>query len=162
MALDYQALMARIVVNEKAALAALSPTVVADAVPRFWHTQESFPYFTNRLGPLTVDYDSEDLDLVTQDVTMRLVIGHLTSGYAGENDDRLQLWLPQLHEYFNEREGLQSATYPIHMTNLTRARIVSSTGYTVFVNSATGGVSQVGAELTIRCELDHAIEQIYA
>lgn len=162
MALDYQALMARIVVNEKAALAALSPTVVADAVPRFWHTQESFPYFTNRLGSLSVDFDSEDIDLVTQDVTMRLVIGHLTSGYVGENDDKLQLWLPQLHEYFNEREGLQSATYLTRLTNLTRARIVSGTGYIVFVNSPIGGVAQVGAELTIRCELDHDIQHVYS
>jgi len=162
MALDFAELMDRIVVNEKAALTALTTPVTADAVPYFFHVQESWPYFTNRLGPYTVGDDSEDVDTITIDILMRLVIAHLSSGYKGENDDKLALYAAQVIEYFNEREWLQSATYPAALRYLVRARIRAGTGYTVFVNSGVGGVTQIGTEFTLRCELMHDIEQVYA
>lgn len=161
MAIDLESALLRLCAIEKEALAALSPTVLSDAYPRFYFAGESFPYFTHRLGPMNVDADSEDFDIYVYDVVIRLVIGHITSGYAGENDEKLQEWLPQLVEYINERELLQSATYATELTALTRARVVSATGYAVFVNSAIGSTQQVGTEITVRLEFEEDITQAY-
>lgn len=161
MALGLTELMARNVAIDKEAFAALSPVVTLDSKPYFWHTQEAFPYMTNRLGPYQVGDDSEDIDTITLTVLKRLVIGHLTAGYAGENDARLTAWVAQVIEFYNEREWLQSVTYPDEMRYLIRARIVSGTGYTVFVNSSIGGTQQVGTEFSLECEFMHDILQSY-
>lgn len=163
MALDYAGVLNRLVVIGPAALLAGSrPPNTVHAKPYFWHVSEQFPYFTNRAAPWTLDENSEDIDVIQQDFVMRLVIGHLASGYNGERDEEFNLWLPQLMEYVSEREWLQSPAYPTKPVNLTRARLVNGTGYTAFRNSAVGNTVQIGTELTIRCEFDHDIQQVYA
>jgi hypothetical protein len=164
MALDVQGVMNRVVALEKEALAALSPSVTCDAVPRFWHVQESFPFWTNRLSSIevaagTTDY-GEEFDSYTYNVSMRLIIGHITGSYTGEKDTSLQTYIPQVIQYFNERELLQSAAYPAAPDDLIRARMVSCTGYTQFVNNGSGS-TQVGTEFTLRCEFAEEIEQQY-
>lgn len=162
MTVNVEELMLRMVAQEKEAMAALSPAVIVDAVPLFVWAQEAFPYFTNRLGTITVaqDEDSEDFDVYTYEVTLRLVIGHVTEGYKGETDTRLQRWIPHLIKFFNERELLQSAAYPLALDALTRARVASCTGFAVFANSIVGS-QQVGTEITVRCEFEEPIEQQY-
>jgi hypothetical protein len=158
MAVDAEELLLRMAALEEEAMEALDKR--ADAKPYFFHTQEAFPYFTNRLGDITVDSDSEEIDLYTYEIVVRLVIGHRTEGYTGETDSALQSYIPHLIQYFNERELLQSEVYPDAMDNLTRARVVSCRGYTEFVNSGVGG-SQIGTEITLRAELEDEIEQAY-
>lgn len=159
MAIDLQNLLLRLCAIEEEALAALS--MPSDAIPRFWFAGEAFPYLTHRLGTIAVGEDSEDFDTYDVDVVIRLVIGHITSGYKGENDDKLTTWLPQLINYIDERELAQSAAYPTELTDLIRIRVVSSTGYAVFVNSAIGNVQQVGTEITVRAEFEKDITQAY-
>lgn len=163
MGINVVELMARMVAQEKAAMLALATPVTADAVPYFWHSQEAFPYFTNRVAPITVeqDEDSEDIDVYTYDIIARLVIGHVTSGYKGEPDANLQTYIPHLIEYLNERELLQTAAYPLALDNLTRARVTGSNGYAVFNNQAIGLPTQVGTEFTVRCEFTYEIRQQY-
>lgn len=160
MAINVEALMLRLAALEKEALGALSPAVIADAVPRFVWAQEAFPYFTNRLGAIGVDEDSEDFDVYTIDVVARLVIGHVTEGYVGETDTRLQTWIPHLIQYVNKRQLLQSAAYPLALDDITQARVVSCTGFTIFANTIIGA-TQVGTEFTIRAEFEMPIEQQY-
>lgn len=163
MALDYAGILNRFVVlEEEGLLAASTPPATVDAKPYFWFAPERFPYFTNRISTWTLDQNSEDVDVITQDFTVRLVIGHLTGGYTGERSDELNVWLPHMLEYFSEREWLQSATYPTKLANFTRARLVTGPGYTIFVNSTVGSVVQIGTEFTVRCEFDHEIQQLYA
>lgn len=162
MALGLTELMARNVAIDKEAFAALSSAVTVDSVPYFWYASEGFPYITNRLGPYEIGFDSEDIDTIQFSIIKRLVIGHLTAGYAGENDANLTAWTAHLIEFYNEREWLQSAAYPDEMRYLTRARIVRGTGYIVFSNSGVNGTVQVGTELTLQCEFTHDILQAYA
>ena len=63
--IDLAETLDRIVLIEKEALAALTPSVTADAVPRFLHVQEETPYWTNRMTTITVAGDSEDFDVDT-------------------------------------------------------------------------------------------------
>jgi len=65
-----------------------------DAWPQFFKAGESFPYFTNRIADLPVTDDgSQDEDVNTPLVIMRLVVAHLTSGYHGEPEHKLYEWM---------------------------------------------------------------------
>lgn len=159
---DFNALMDRVAALEKEAMAALSTPVTADATDFFYHTQGSYPFFVNRLGALAVpeDEDSEDFDVYDVDVVMRLVIGHMTQGYADEPENSLQTYVPQVVKYFNERELLQSATYTDALDGLIRARVTACRGLVVFQQTGTGDM-QVGTEFTLSCRFEEEIEQQY-
>lgn len=152
-------LLARVVAAQKEWAASVS--VTANAVPFFFHVQEAFPYFTNRVSGVDVGDDgSEDFDRDVYTVTMRLVVAHVTEGYVGEPETALYTYMPTIKTWFNEREWLQSAAYPTAMTGLIRARISAMTGLRVYDNA---GVSarQVGCEFSLTCEFDERIEQEY-
>lgn len=153
-------IMDRVVALQIEAMGALTPAVAVDAKPYFWHVQESFPYFVNRLSDFGIEGDSEDLDTENPPIIMRLVLGHLTGSYEGENDAKLLTYIPQIIKHFNERELLQSAAFPTPIPDLERARVTNCTGYRQWVHSGVGGM-QVGAEFTLRCEFRNAILQAY-
>lgn len=157
MAIDLESLFLRMAALEKEALASLS--VTADAVPYFFHQQEAYPYWTNRLGTIEVDADSEDLDLFRVEIIGRLLIGQVTDGIVrGENEARLQVYIPTVIQWINERELAQSATYPTALDNLVRVRVTDCRGYTEF---AAGSTAQVGTEFTFLAEFEEPIEQAY-
>lgn len=158
--LDYGNLLARIVAIEKESLAALSTPVTADAVPYFMHTQESFPYFTNRVSADDIQWDSEDYDSDVLQFTLRLVVGHITEGYSGVPESDLYTYIPQVKTYFNARENLQSAAYLARASGLIRARITAHLGFRVFQNAGISA-QQVGTEFTLTCDLTETITQAY-
>lgn len=154
---DLQSLFLRMAALEKEALASL--TVTADAVAFFFHQQERYPYFTNRLGQIEVDADSEELDLYQVEVIGRLIIGQVTDGIVrGENEARLQVYIPTVIQWVNERELAQSAAYPTALDNLVRVRVTACRGYTEF---AAGSTAQIGTEFTFVAEFEEPIEQAY-
>lgn len=158
--LDYNSLLTRVASIQVEALAALSPAVVADAKPYFFHEQESFPYFTNRIGGDEIGYDSQDFDRDTLQVIMRLVVGHITEGYVGQPETNLYTYIPAVKLYFNDRELLQSATYTTALTGLIEARIISHTGFRIFQSSGLSA-QQVGTEFVLQCLMDETIVQAY-
>lgn len=153
-------LLARVVAAQKAWGAEAG--VAVDAVPFFFHTQEAFPYFTNRVSNVIVGDDgSEDFDRDTYTVTMRLVVGHLTGGYKGEIETRLYAWMPSVKTFFNEREWLQTpGAYAAAMNSLIRARVTGMSGLRVFDNAGVS-VLQVACEFTLICEFDETINLEY-
>lgn len=161
MSIDAQALMDRVAALETEAMAVLSTPVTAEATDHFFYVQGSTPYFVNRLGEIVVEGDSEDFDLYTYDVVMRLIIGQITQGYQGEPENQLQTYIPQIIRYFNERELLQSVTYPTGLDNLHRARVVACSGLQVFRHTGATETLQVGTEWTLRCDFEEMIEQQY-
>lgn len=158
--IDYVNLLQRCAALQIEAMLHQSTPVTADAKPYFLHTQEAFPYFTNRIGGDEIDSDSQDFDRDTITVTMRLVIGHVTEGYQGEPETNLYTWMPVIKEYFNERELLQSAAYPTAMTSLIEARVTGHNGFRVFQNTGLSA-NQVGTEFTLTCQMDESIDQAY-
>lgn len=160
MPLNYVELLQRVAALEIEALAALTTPVTADAKPYFIHTQESFPYFTNRIGGDDIGSDSHDFDRDEITVVMRLVIGHTTEGYVGEPETNLYTYIPKVKEYFNERELLQSAAYPVAMISLLDARITGHNGFRIFQNTGLSA-NQVGTEFTLTCNFDESIDQAY-
>lgn len=156
--IDLNDLLARVCALDKEAM--LTIGVTADAVPYFFHTQESFPYFTHRISDDTVDDDSQDFDRDTYNVVIRLVIGHATEAYVGEPESLLYDAIPVIKEYFNEREELQSAAFATAMRNLIEARVIGSSGFRVFQNAGISA-QQVGTEFTLQCGFDETIDQAY-
>lgn len=141
--------------------AIVSTGQAVDGRAYFWYVGEGMPYVTARLGQITVDQDGEDLDSYSYLMTLRIVVGH-----AGEDyDGALEIWLsntiPILIQYLNQRELLQSVTYPIALDDLDFARVVGCTGYMHFLNSAIGSVVQIGTEITVRADFREEIVQVY-
>ena len=165
MPVDVQSMMNRYAQLEIEGMAALSSPVTADAVPFFFHSQEGVPYWVNRMGTFELDRVEdewgEEVDTILVENTARLVIGHLTSGYKGENDANLQLYVPHMIEYFNEHENLRTTTtYTTSLDHLIRARCTGGIAYGVFENR-TLGIQQVGAEFNLRAEFAIEITQQY-
>jgi hypothetical protein len=156
-------LLNRVVALQIEAMASLTPAVAADAKPRFYYTSEAFPYFTNRIVDTPISDDgSQDEDVNSPVLVMRLVVAHLTSGYHGEPEARLYEWLPHIKTYFNRRMWLQTASgpYAARMENLQSARVINGGGLRVFENAGINAM-QVGAEIQLQCIFDEFIEQVY-
>lgn len=152
MATDLNELLTRVGEIEVAALAAIPITpITADSKPYFIYTQEGFPYITHRVGGIEIEYDSEDFDRYIVTVISRLVIGHATANYVGINESDLYRCIPAIIHAINDNEGLVSASYPSHMTNLIEAtenRMKSCAGFRVFLDGGLKDVKQVGTEFT--------------
>jgi len=162
MTINAQELLLRVRDLEVEALEALAEVDNADAVEYFYHFQEAFPYFTNRIGGVDVGADSEEFDVYTYQVIMRLVIEHLTADYEGENESKLQLYIPQVINYFNSRALLQttSGSYDTAMIHLTEARIANSTGFRIFTDAGISA-QQVGTEFVLTCVFEEEITQAF-
>ena len=132
-----------------------------DAKAYFNHTQEGFPYWTNRMGPVVTESEIEDFEEDTYIFIMRLVIGHLTEGYEGEVEANLATWIPTIITYFNEREWLNTeTTYTAATRYLELARVTSCTGLRYFQSSGIGA-TQIGTEFTLTCKFTEDLTQAY-
>lgn len=152
---DLEAFMTRIAAVEVEAMTSI--TVSADAVPFFFHQQERYPYFTNRLGAIEVSGDGEELDIYRVEVIARLVIAQVTDGIVrGENEARLTAYIPTFIKWVNEHELAQSAAYLVPVDDLIRVRAESCRGYTEFQPSG-----QIGTEFTLVAEFEAPITQAY-
>lgn len=153
-------LLNRLAALEIEAMASIG--VVANAKPYALHTQEIFPYFTNRISqnPVTTD-GREVLDYNRPLVIIRLVVAHATEGYRGQPEANLYEWGPVVKTYIQSRMWLQSAAYPLRMNNLSaESRVTDNGGFRIFENSGLN-VNQVGRELQVQCVFDESIEQVY-
>lgn len=157
--LDLTSAFTRVVAMQKEIMTDLGET--ADAVPYFYHVQESFPYWTNRISNILIEDDgSEDFDRDTYIIVMRLIIGHLTEAFHGEVDAKLYNWIPEIIYFFNAREGLQSDSDTTWLNNLIRARVTSCIGFQIFQDSGLQ-VNQIGTEFNLTCQFDETIIKAY-
>lgn len=153
--------LSRIADMQVSALAGMTPSVKADAVPYYPYEQEAYPYFTNRLlGYRAVTSDDEE-GMVAEDVAydeyiiaMRLVMGHLKEGYEGDLPENLYEYVPVLIDYFDDHQLLTSTTYLTEL-NFVEPRGVLITGaspYGAFQNAGTIN-TQLGIEFSLRLPL---------
>jgi hypothetical protein len=134
-----------------------------DAFPRYFATGEAFPYTTHRIQAFPIDHEdnNQDEQFPQPRLVIRVVIGHLTTGYAGEPDERLHIFIPTLLSYMAQRRWFQSAAYPTPLDGLIYSEIVDAGGFMVFDNRGFAGTSQVGFELQIACTFTDSIVQAY-
>lgn len=162
MAIDVKALLNRICALETEATAAIGFT--STAVPRWEYQQEQTPYWRNRVASAQLDVslsdDGQEVDVYRYTVETALHYANISAGYAGEQDEAIQEIFPQIIQYFDEREVLQSTTYPAGMTFLRLSHFLAGQGYTLFSIGAAGGV-QAGSTFTWMCVFDRFITQAY-
>lgn len=151
-------LLNRCVALELEAMASIG--VSADAKAWFFHVQESFPYFTNRIAANQIGDDgSQDEDVNNPLVIARLIVGHITEGYRGQPESKLYEWGPIVKTWINRRQWLTSAAYPLRMNDIRSARVIDAGGFRAFQDSGIGTI-QVGREIQIQCIFDELIEQV--
>lgn len=137
--------MLRIAAMEEEALSG------SDAAPFWPYSQESFPYWTNRPAARSTDDWSEDIQVYRRQVLARLVIGHLESGYKGENADKLIDWMADIETYWREHPMLttDAGSYTSEPDYLfEEMRNLTDTGLVVFQNSGLMS-TQIGVEYTL-------------
>lgn len=161
-AIDTTELLARVCAIEQEATAALG--IVSDAVPRWQYQQEKTSYFRNRIVSVQLVTDAGDdgqeVDTYRYTIGSAFHYANVSAGYDGENDEALLTVIPQIIQYFDERETLQSAAYPVGMAWLRYAFFQSAEGYVNWPYGAAGGL-QMGAAFTFTCVFDKYIEQMY-
>lgn len=153
------AAMNRVVSMEKEAVVATYPGV--NAYPYLFHFQETFPYWTNALGPNEPRFDSELLSVRTYTVTARFIIGHLTEGYFGDLEATLYTDIPTIENFFMQRNQLTNTEYPNPLDQLSPVGIAIAVtqGLTVFENSGIP-VRQIGTEFRILLPFNITVEQL--
>lgn len=127
----------------------------SDARAYFDFSGGMFPYWKNRLGPTTYDFDSQDVQTETRQILMRLVIGHFTGDYLGQAEDMLGDYIEAVKQVFAQHPQLDSDTYPTEPTYTTAigASLQSDGGLQYFEIAPTISVFEVGVEFTLVVEL---------
>lgn len=165
MAFDLENAADRIAAIYAEALAALPTPVVLDTKPYMTHWQEAFPFATVQIGPVlapTEDDKGQDFDTYEITITGRLYVANLTDGVKGEVERKLQVWIPQVMEYFNARERLQSVAYPTRPNDLIAARVTESGGISILKAPWAGeGVSALGTVFTHELSALRFVQQVY-
>ncbi len=159
----YTDLIARACSIEEAAFLTLAPPKTIKAFPYYFATSEKLPYTTHRITGMPIDHsdDNQDEQFPQPRLVVRVVVGHLTDKYVGENDNLIYNYIDLLLPYMAQRRWFQSAAYPAPLDELIYSEVVDAGGFMVFDNRGFAGVSQVGFELTIACTFTESIIQAY-
>lgn len=164
MAIDASELLARVCAIEVEALNALTPPIASTAAPRWLYQQEACPYWRNRIVSVQLITDAlddgQEVDTYRYTVGAALHYANVSAGYDGEKDEDILAIVPQLIQYFDERELLQSASYLTPMAFLRLSYFQAGEGYVTFPYGAAGGV-QIGPTFTYTCIFDRLITQAY-
>lgn len=127
----------------------------SDSKPFWPYQQETFPYWTNRLGSTAIgdrqagNSGAEDIEQRSYTVLMRLVVGHITSGYEGERQDELYEWIVDIEDFFMENPMLTSALFPTEPDFLAyESELTSHTGLVIFANAGVFA-QQLGVEFSL-------------
>ncbi len=129
----------------------------------YFATSEKLPYTTHRIQGLPINYDgnSETEAFLNPRLVIRVVVGHLTDKYRGENDAIIDTYISLLVPYFANRKWFQSVAYPTRPLDLIYSEPIDAGGFMVFDNRGFAGVSQVGFELVIACRFPQYVDQVY-
>ena len=132
-----------------------------DTVPYFYHFQETFPYMTWRVAQDEISDEGEELDVDNYLIIGRLVVAHVTEGYAGEGEAMLYSFIPVIKTAFNRNINLQTpGAFTAPMTHLNEARLGRHTGYKIFMDSGIKS-QQIGCEFPLTCEFEQLIDYQY-
>jgi len=163
-------LLARLIAMEAEALDADVVTLMGGdgrtgitAVPTIFYEQSALPYIVHRVGPSIPENIAEDLSIRTYDVFIRVVIGHLTANYLGENEALVDEIIPLLEDYLLKHPMLTTAVsgaYPKGPVWLYTEGIElgETTGVISFEIGGIGSV-HVGEELAISVPVIRTLEQ---
>lgn len=159
---DLSELKARLCSLEIEALAALTPSIVCEAFPRWSGRSETGSYWINRTPLFSAEEAPDDYGdegaVYIYTVNSAFIAAPSMSNFVGETEDLLDFIAPQVVEYIDARAHLQSVDYPNAMLFLERASFLTG-GFTTV--PAVGGTQAEAAAFQWRCKFRKPIEQVY-
>ncbi len=154
----------RLVTIEKELTAILEPpdNVNLDAVPYGFYTQESFPYWTNRVLSYRESSDSQEFYVYTYRIQMRFIRGFVTEGELGGIETRLYTDIPNISTYFAARIRLQNNTDSTPLFDIAPKGAYITEMFALPSLLSDGiGQSVIGAEFIIEIPLEVQTQQAY-
>lgn len=79
----------------------------SDAVPVSAYTQESGPYWIIKIDAFNIETESENLEIITWQLSLELILATNTEGWDQEAEKRLQAIIPTVLQYFGRRRQLK-------------------------------------------------------
>lgn len=133
----------------------------SDAVPVFVYTQGGAPFWVNRVGSFTIELESQEIQVVTYQVTMRLVLNPITSGIEYEAERAIHTWLPTVTRYFGQRRQLKRTNSDAGLDFLDPRGAVITGGQADYNMQVTGtGTNLFGIDFTIEVPMLQYTDQL--
>lgn len=133
----------------------------SDAVTVDFYAQESPLYWTNQIGSFTTELLSENIQIVTYTIRMRLVLATVTEGFEQEAEKLIQTWLPVVLSYFGKRRQLKrtSADAPVQGLDPRGSLIIGGTARHDIQNSGIGQLMH-GIDFDIEVPMTFDTDQV--
>lgn len=133
----------------------------ADAVPVSFYAQEQPVYWTNKITSGTLERETQDIDVITYRITMRLVLALVTEGFNTDAEQKLHLWLPAILAYFARRRQLKRTSADSAVSYL-HPRGAAITDFQVRDDIQNSGIGQLmfGIDFTIEVPMYQTTEQL--
>lgn len=133
----------------------------ADAVPVSFYAQEQPTYWTNTITGGTLERETQDIDVMTYRITMRLVLALVTEGFNTEAEQKLHLWLPSILAYFGRRRQLKRTSADAAVAYLhPRGAAITDVQVRDDIQNSGIGQSMFGLDLTIEVPMYVTTEQV--
>lgn len=133
----------------------------SDAVALSFYAQEGTPYWTNTITGGTIELESEQLEVVTYTVNMRLVLAVVTEGVNLQAELSLQTQLPVILAYFGQRRQLKRTVADAPLLGLD-PRGAQITGFQVRddIQNSGIGVLMFGIDFNIEIPMIISTDQL--
>lgn len=136
----------------------------AKALTTSFGGSNSYPYGYVRVGNTSYEFDSEDMQIRTRQVTVRHIVGVITSGkYQGETDDLLAVDVDALETALANNPFLVTEAYPLannRWIDTLGAVLTSTIPFAVFGENG-GGIQEVGAQFTLEVKFRYNVTKSY-
>jgi hypothetical protein len=152
---DLTNMLSRLVEMQKAAYSG------SDAVPVSFYAQEATPYWTTRIDSALIEEESENLQIITYSINMRLVLASVTEGWDNEAEKLIATWLPTILLYFGQRRQLKRTSADTSPLNLDpRGSLITSANADYSMQNSGVGVTQFGIDFTIEVPMTQQTDQV--
>lgn len=161
---DIKTAKLRICALETAALSGLSTPISSYAFPRWYAKPEGggTPWWVNRVADFSsyeaADDYGEEMSIYHYTIVSRLIVGAVQAEYTGEMADALDDAIPEVVEYVDAHEMLQSASYTAMLSYLRRAHFTNGVGFVVTQHNDT---SVIAADFQWLLEFEKSLTQAY-
>jgi hypothetical protein len=131
-------------------------------VPTLFYEQSATPYIVHHVGTSVPDNLTEDMTLRTYEIFIRVVVGHITANYSGDNEELTDEIIPVLEDYFLKHPMLTTdtgafATEPTYIFP-EGIDLGDTTGIKSFEIGGIGSI-HVGEELSLTIPVIRTLEQ---
>lgn len=135
--------------------------ILSDAVPVSFYVQEGTYYWTNSINGFSVELVSEELEVVTYEITMRFILATTTEGFGTEAEQKMHKVLPLILKYFSQRRQLKRSSSDSAVAYLyPRGAVITGGQVRDDIQNSGIGQSMFGIDFTIEVPMYQQTEQV--